>query len=126
MAITITPSDINDFYPSGASDAVINSLIAFIDQADACLDANGVSDDTQKLVKIYAVCHMLTMQGGGGVKSESDMDRESVTFGNAFDKNGLAGSPWGSMLGSMDGYSCIAALIDKPRRSSGILNATGL
>jgi hypothetical protein len=126
MAITITPSDINDFYPSGASDAVINSLIAFIDQADTCLDASGVSDDTQKLVKIYAVCHMLTMQSGGGVKSESDMDGESVTFGNAFDKNGLAGSAWGSMLGSMDGYSCIAGLIDKPRRSSGILNATGL
>lgn len=126
MAVTITPSDVNDFYPSGASDAVINALIAFIDQADACLDAAGISDETQKLIKIYAVCHMLTMQGGGGVKSESDMDGESVTFGNAFDKQGLAGSPWGSMLGSMEGYSCIAALIDKPRRSSGIVNASGL
>lgn len=123
MAVVITAAEVNDFYPSGASDAVINSLIAFIDQADACLDASGISDETQKLVKIYAVCHMLTMQSGGGVKSESDMDGESVTFASTFDKQGLAGSPWGSMLGSMDGYSCIAAIIDKPRRSSAILNA---
>lgn len=126
MAVTITPGDVNDFYPSGASDAVINALIAFIDQANACLDANGIPDETQKLLKIYAVCHMLTMQYGGGVKSERDMDGESVTFSNAFDKEGLLGSPWGSMIASMPGYSCIAALIDKPRRSAAILNADGL
>lgn len=126
MAAVITAADVNDFYPSGASDAVINSLIAFIDQADTCLDSSGISSDTQKLVKIYAVCHMLTMQFGGGVKSESDMDGESVTFGNAFDKEGLLSTAWGSMLRSMDGYSCIAALIDKPKRTSAILNATGL
>lgn len=126
MAVTITASDVNDFYPSGASDAVINSLIAFIDQADTCLDANDIADETQKLLKIYAVCHMLTMQSGGGVKSETDMDGESVTFANAFDKEGLLGSPWGSMLRSMPGYSCIAALIDLPKRSVAILNATGL
>lgn len=126
MAVTITPEDINDFYPSGASDAVINALIAFVSQSDACLDSSGIPDEAQKLIKTYAVCHMLTMQLGGGVKSESDMDGESVTFANSFSKQGLLGSSWGSMLRSMPGYECVSGLIDKPARSSAILNASGL
>jgi hypothetical protein len=126
MAVTITPADVNDFYPSGASDEVINALIVFVDQADACLDSSSIPAVTQKLVKVYAVCHMLTMQSGGGVKSESDMDGESVTFAQAFSGQGLLGSPWGAMLRVMPGYECISGLIDKPARSSAILNADGL
>ena len=77
MAATITPQDVKDFYPNGLPDSVIQRYIDVLAQADACLDANNVSEPQQALVKLYAIASLITMQQGGGVKSESDMDCRS-------------------------------------------------
>ena len=122
MAFIITTTDIRSNCPTSLADPAIQALIDFVSQADTCLDSSVIPDPTQRLLKVYAVCHMLTMQSGGGVKSESDMDGESVTFANVFSKAGLGGSHYGSLLSMMPGYSCIAALLDNARRSFKVVN----
>lgn len=122
MAVIITVTEVREICATNASDTAIQILIDFVDQADDCLDLNQVPEETQRVLKLYTVCHMLTMQDGGSVKSERDMDGESVTFGKAFDKDGLGATSYGSLIQSMPGYSCIAALIDKPRRYFNVVN----
>ncbi len=82
MAYTITIEDVKNIYFGSAGDAAIQMVIDFVDLADDCLDSSGSPDAAQRLLKIYACAHMLTVQDGGGVSSESDMDGESVTFAN--------------------------------------------
>lgn len=122
MAHVITISDVQTVYQGGAGSSAIQSVIDFVDLADACLDSSGVEDAAQRLIKIYAACHMLTVQDGGGVTSESDMDGESVSFANVFNKAGLGMSQYGALIGGMSGYNCIAAIMDKPRRSFKVVN----
>lgn len=123
MAYTITVTDVNNTADLNTSDENIRCIIDLIDLADECLDLNQVPLEAQKLAKIYAVLHMIQMQQGGGVRSESDMDGESVTFARSFSKQGLGGSPFGQLLSNMQGYSCIARVIDRPRRSFNTVNA---
>jgi len=122
MAYILTIEEVKSVYMGAASDAAIQSVIDFVALADDCLDSNSIPDAAQKLLKTYAVAHMLTVQDGGGVRSESDMDGESVTFANAFNKAGLGMSQYGALIGGMNGYSCIAAIMDKPRRSFNVVN----
>ena len=122
MAYTITIEDVKNIYFGSAGDAAIQMVIDFVDLADDCLDSSGSPDAAQRLLKIYACAHMLTVQDGGGVSSESDMDGESVTFANVFNKAGLGMSQYGAMIKGMDGYSCIAAIMDNPSRSFHVVN----
>lgn len=122
MAEIITVDDVKDYCSTTLSDTAISDLIAFISQADACLDLNNIPAISQRMVKLYAVCHMVLMQQGGGVKSESDMNGESVTFAQAFDKSGLMGTNYGSLIVTMPGYECISSLLDKPRRNFNVVN----
>lgn len=118
MAATITIADVRGFYPNSLPDSLVQIYIDTVAQADACLDSNGISEPQQKLVKLYAVAHLITMQTGGAVKSEGDMDGESVTF-----KESRGDSTFIDQLRGMSGYKCLQPFIDKPRRYAAILNA---
>lgn len=112
MAAIISIQDVNDFYASGKSDMVVQSVIDMIDGADACLDGAGIPEAQQRLLKVYACCHQLTMMSGGQVKSESSMTGDSVSY-HAATGTGLAASNWGAMMKSMPGADCIEALLNK-------------
>lgn len=111
MPATITIQDVKDFYPNELPDSVITRYIGLLAQADTCLDKNSVPEVSQELLKLTAIAHLLTVQQGGGVKSEQDMDGASVTF-----KGTKGASPHIEQLRSMQGYSCVQGLVDKPKR----------
>jgi hypothetical protein len=111
MAAIITIQDVQDFYPNTLSNNMISRLIDFVSAADTCLDANAVPEAAQELLKLLAVAHLLSVQSGGDVKSETDMDGASVTF-----RDIKSSSPFIDQLRSMPGYSCIQSLVDKPKR----------
>ena len=113
MAAIISPQDVNEFFYSGKTDFVIQSVIQFIDGADACLDGAGVPEDQQMLLKIYAVCHQLTLMSGGQITSERAMTGDSVSYAAPAAANGLGSTSWGAMLKSMPGSDCIEALLNK-------------
>jgi hypothetical protein len=113
MPAIITPANVNEFYQSGKSDFAIQSVISVIDAADACLDGAGVPEQQQALLKIYAVCHQLTLMSGGQVTSESAMTGDSVSYAAPSKAQGLGSTTWGAMLKSMPGASCIEALLNK-------------
>lgn len=112
MPAIITIQDVNDFQATGKSDFAVQSVIDMIDGADACLDGAGIPEAQQKLLKIYAVQHQLTLMSGGQVKSESTMTGDSVSY-HAATGTGLAASNWGAMMKSMPGADCIEALLNK-------------
>lgn len=108
--VVITPSDVKEVISTNLPDSVISGFIAFVDQADSCLDNNGVSDELQKSLKIYAVAHMIELQQGGSVKSETDMDGEGVTYTNEFKGSGLSSTSYGNLVQQMDTYGCVTRL----------------
>ncbi len=118
MAATITTQDVNNFYPNSVDDAIVQIYIDTVAQADTCLDNNSVSDPQQKLLKLNAVAHLLSMQQGGGVKSEQDMDGESVTF-----RDSKYASSYLETLRGLEGYTCVQPYVDKPKRYSASLNS---
>lgn len=107
MTATITTQDIEAFYGE-TNAAVAQSLIEFINQADACLDGQQVPDASAKLLKIYGVCHMLQMQSGGAVTSERSMTGDAVSYAAP-----AAGTNWLAMMRSMTGADCVEALVNR-------------
>lgn len=118
MAATITTQDVNNFYPNSIDDTIVQIYIDTVAQADTCLDNNSVSEPQQKLLKLNAVAHLLSMQQGGGVKSEQDMDGESVTF-----RDSKYASSYLETLRGLEGYTCVQPYVDKPKRYSASLNS---
>lgn len=113
MAAIITIQDVKDFAPTSVPDSVINRYIALLATADQCLDEKGVPQPSQELVKLYAIAHMLTMQQGGGVKSETDMDGASVTFAGMSQSGETS---YLEQLKSLDGYGCVKAIVNNSRQ----------
>jgi len=50
MAATITIEQIKEFIPTDLPDAVLNGYIAFVAQANTCLDSNSVAVDIQTVL----------------------------------------------------------------------------
>lgn len=99
----ITPEDIGN--PPDAA-----MIIAFLAQADACLEANGVPDEVGKMLKIYAAKHMvgLTADAGGVVTSKRAPSGAAISYGGR--GQGLDSTSYGSMLAAMDKYGCVSGL----------------
>lgn len=112
MAALITVQNVNDFYDSGKPDIVVQSVIDFISTLDAQLDAANIPASTQKLLKIYACCHQLTLQSGGQVKSAGAMTGDSISYQTA-NGQGLLATNWGMMLKGMQGAEIIESLFNK-------------
>lgn len=121
MAETITASDVTDGYTTSIPTAEIELMISVVDGADACLDANSVPADTQTLLKIYGVRHMLALMdnsGRGQATSESAPSGASRSFSQwATSGQGLTSTRYGALLKQLDRYGCVTAVID---------NATGM
>jgi hypothetical protein len=118
MASEITVADVKDFCGGAmaASETKIQTIIDYINLADDCLDSRNVPAPTQKLMKLYAVCHQLLFSGGGAVASESDFDGASVSYAVNQNAKGLARSSFGEALLGMDQWGCLKDLLEPRRR----------
>ncbi len=111
MAVTITVDDVLAIQPSSLPPAVIQIMIDAVSEADACLDANGVSDANQTLIKLYAVAHQLYSSESGGIKAERSPLGDSVTYTDQSSSGELSGTKWGQMLLQIDSSGCVSGLL---------------
>lgn len=112
MAATITIADVKDGFDTDLPDSQLQIAITLANQADACLDANGVPDDLQSALKVLAARHIAYMQsnsGRGGVTSESAPSGASRSYGRW---TGNGGSPYYGLIEQMDQTGCIKALFE--------------
>jgi len=121
MAVTITAADVKAVQPTTLPDSVIDDIIATLDQADACLDANSVPDATQRLLKLYGAAHMVYGTAKGNVQSERSPTGASRTYREG--GSGLDSSPWGSQVLQFDEYGCVTSLLQ--RDSTTYIASTG-
>jgi len=111
MAVTITVEEVKDGFVTSVPDAEIQIVIDVIAEADACLDKNSVSDNMQRLLKLYAIRHMLWVQsneGRGSVTSESAPSGASRSYGQWRGD----GSPYWGTLKQLDRTGCVRAILD--------------
>lgn len=109
MAVTISASDVTTAYPATAAvdSTMMDGFIALVDQADACLDANGVSVVLQTSIKVAAVAHLATQSiDQSSVKSAGSATGASVTY-----KDSRTTPQW-ALLKSLDQYGCVTSLLD--------------
>lgn len=114
MAASITYSDVTNGFATTVSEEEINLLIEIIDEADLCLDGALVSDAKQRILKLYAVRHMLWMQSNGGrgnVTSEHAASGASRSY-SAWRGVGVNASPYGANLKQLDSSGCLVNLIE--------------
>ena len=111
MAQAITVSDVREIVTTSLPDAVIEGYITYIDNADACLDANSVPLALQKELKRMGVAHLvdLQQQGGAGVKSLSGPLGDSITYDNSGARE--EATYWGQTLQTIDQYGCVSSLL---------------
>ena len=115
MAVTITVNDVRtNPIAASFSDDVLSGFIAFVDQADACLDANSVPVAIQKNLKLYGVWSMCFNSQSGGVKSERSPNGASISYG---DQTGALANPFGETLQSMDTHCCVVSLFGQSGHS---------
>lgn len=113
MALTISASDVTAGYTTSLSTAEIDALITFVDQADACLTNNSVSDAIGQRLKILAVQHMLSLtegNGGGRAISERSASGAARTFSDRKGR-GLDATTYGALLRQLDQYGCVTAIL---------------
>lgn len=123
MAVTITVEEVKAMCPTSLPDDAIQRFIGMSKEADACFDSSGVSDVMAKSLKLWGVCHLITVSGGGQVTSERDMDGASVNYESVAGGVGLGSTSFGQLIKSVDQYGCVSSIIDKPQRSAAILNS---
>jgi hypothetical protein len=112
MSSTPTVIEVIEFTGTNKPNAVIQSLITFMEAAEPCLLGAGLDEESRKLIKIYAIAHQLELMSGGQVTSESNIAGASVSYATPTGM-GLASTTWGMLLKGMAGASCIEALINK-------------
>lgn len=114
MAVVITVEDVKNGFETTVADDEIELLIEVVDAADACLDGASVPDSKQKILKIYAVRHMLQMQSNGGkgtVTSERAPNGASRSYANWSGK-GVEATTFGSLLKQIDSSGCMVAILE--------------
>jgi hypothetical protein len=114
MAVVITAADVKNGFSTVVPDDEIGLLISIVAEADACLDAALVPDDRQRILKIYAVRHMLAMQannGQGVLTGRTAPSGASQSF-SAWKGVGVNATPYGNLLKQLDKNGCLVALIE--------------
>lgn len=117
---TITAAEVLVLVPS-ASGAILTEFISLVNGADACLEGQGITDDTGKSLKRLAVAHMatVTLNGGRGVVTSESVPAGSRGFAAWRGQGGLEASPFGSMLKGLDWSGCIVGIFDADGASGG-------
>lgn len=121
MAALITVEDVKAYGITGA-DAMLADYIAVVDQADDCLDANGVAETTQRILKINAVGHMATLAAGGQIRSQSAPNGASRSFAVP-QGQGIDSTNWGASLRSLDVHGCLVRLLEADKAKPFIMCA---
>ncbi|MGJ8516642.1 DUF7370 family protein [Carnimonas bestiolae] len=126
MAVIITEDDLA---AAGTTGPLTSLWVEFVNQGDACLDAHGVPEATQKILKIALLKHLWATNEGGQLTSEHAPSGASRSFASP-SKNGSTASL--DLLRSLDKYGCLTGLIDadddaedKPRVFVGSFGAGG-
>lgn len=109
---SINALDVTSGFQAGASDEDVTFSIALMDGANACLEKNNVPESSGKALKIYGARHILTMQAGGGVRSESAPSGASRTYAD------VGASSYGKLLIQADRWGCVTGLLENDRRTS--------
>ena len=111
---TITVPEVKVLVPA-AIDAIVAEYIALLTTVDACLEGAGVVEASGKSLKRLAAAHMsqLTLNGGRGAVVSESVPAGSRSFaawrGGTI---GLASTPFGAMISSLDRSGCITGLFD--------------
>lgn len=127
MSVTITVDDVKNGFSTTVPDDEIQVLIEIVSEADACMDAAGVSDDRQRMMKIYAVRHMCYMQTNGGrgnVTSQTAPSGASQSF-SAWKGVGVNASPYGNLLKQLDKSGCVVGLLENDGPQLAIMSIGG-
>ena len=111
MAVTITVEDVRKLINTNLDDSVIQCMIDVVDEADDCLDANGVPDSIQKQLKLYGVAHQIVMAQGGQVESLTAQEGASKKW-KAVQGSGLDATNFGQMVRQLDRHGCLIPILD--------------
>jgi len=109
MAAQITLTDVKALMAElgfTVPDAVLNLLMTKVSKADPCLDGAGYDDETQTLMKLYAVVRLAALSGARKLSSESAPSGASRSF--AYDAAGTLGL-YQQILG-WDTSGCLSSL----------------
>lgn len=119
MPVTLTATEVKAFCAAagGLSDSDIDMYIGVAARADQCLDNNQIDDDTQRLLKLNAICHLLTKKMGGQVKRQSDFEGASISWQTYQSEGyGLSSTTFGQQIKSLDFSNCFGFLDQKQGR----------
>lgn len=106
MAVIITEDDLA---AAGITGSLVDAWIEFANQGDACLDAHGVPEATQRILKMALLQHLFTIDQGGQLTSRHAPSGASQSFASP-SKNGSTASL--DLLRSLDKHGCLTGLID--------------
>lgn len=114
MAVTITSDEVKSGFSTTVAASEIDLLIAFIAGADTSLDAANVADGSQRLLKLYGIRHLLTLQANEGRGTVTN-EKAPSGAGRAFNANkgeGIESTNFGKALLQMDKGRHVIQLID--------------
>lgn len=120
MPYSITSAEVLLLVP-GATLALVNEFISLVDVVDACLEGQGITEASGQSMKRLAVAHMsqLTLNGGRGAVVSESVPAGSRGFAAWGGREGLDGTPFGSMLKGLDWSGCLVGLFDADGVSGG-------
>lgn len=110
MAVTIT--DINDTYPTGFPDSVIQRTIdtVYALMGD-CVSTSYPDQSVQDSIIIYAVLYLLDGMNGAETTSERAANGAATTRQIQGGGDGLKSNRWGRLLMQLDSGGCSGALV---------------
>ena len=91
----------------------IDVYLPLFDDADVCL--SNYSESIQVLTKALAICHMVMMNQGGQVTSESTRTGASASY-SVWTGKGLESTQYGQQLNGLPSAQCVINLFSKPQR----------
>ncbi len=109
------------FYPSATSDQVNFYLFPLLSKIQPCLD-NYPEEQQEQALALYLL-HVLMLNNGGQVTSESTRTGASRSYAAMQLGAGLMATHYGNQLLALSGAAdCIKAVVDKPQRFARSLN----
>jgi len=108
MSYEITISDVTaGFSTPACSEVDISNYIVVLDQADACLTANGVPAAIGRQLKILGVRHLTTNATGGTVVEERSISGASRKFA----ERSSGQTSYLDTLRTIDTYVCVMSVL---------------
>lgn len=103
---------VKNLLPSATTEQ-IQIYLTLVEQADSCLE--NYPAEVADLAKALAIAHMLTLNGGGQVTSESTRTGASASYAVNQGK-GILSTNFGQQLAALPAYACLKSFIGQPER----------